>query len=336
MTILTLGDLATSYQQKLHSARLKTQLARLTDEMATGRVSDLRKATGGHFGTLGSLDHQLGSIAAYTTAGKEAALFLGTLQEAFGTIQDAAGKLAPVMLQASDSAHASFISATAADARAQFQSVVSALNTHVADRTLLGGTATGGPALATSETMLADLSAAVTGLTTAADIETAVDAWFDTPGGGFETVGYLGSTTPLSPFRVGQHEAINVQVTAADAEIRDFLKGYAMAALVDLGALSTQPGEKAELLTTAGERLFNANAKLAEVRGRIGSAEAEVDTALARNASAASALELARNDIVAADPYQTAVDLEAAQIQLESLFAITARLSRLTLTEYLR
>ena len=42
------------------------------------------------------------------------------------------------------------------------------------------------------------------------------------------------------------------------------------------------------------------------------------------------------NEIVAADPYQTAVDLEAAQLQLESLFTITARLSRLTLTEFIR
>ena len=214
--------------------------------------------------------------------------------------------------------------------------VVSALNSHVADRTLLGGAATGGPALASSETMLADLSTAIAGLTTAADIETAVDDWFDLAGGGFETVGYLGSTTTLAPFRVGQHEAVDMSLTAADAEIRDFLKGYAMASLIDLGALATEPGEQAILLTRAGEKLFNANATLAEVRGRIGSAEAEIDTALARNASATSALELARNEIVAADPYQTAVDLEAAQLQLESLFTITARLSRLTLTEFIR
>ena len=37
-----------------------------------------------------------------------------------------------------------------------------------------------------------------------------------------------------------------------------------------------------------------------------------------------------------ADPYRTATDLQAAQTRLETLYVLTARLSRLNLTEYLR
>ena len=37
-----------------------------------------------------------------------------------------------------------------------------------------------------------------------------------------------------------------------------------------------------------------------------------------------------------ADPYRTATDLQAAHTRLETLYVLTARLSRLNLTEYLR
>lgn len=336
MTILSLGDLATSHQQRLQSTRIRTDLARLTNELASGKVDDLRAATGGHLGTLSSLTHQLGALEAYTTAGKEAALFASTLQSALGTVQDSASDLAPLLLEAADTGHAPWLSATAADARAQFRTVVSTLNAHAAGRSLLGGAATGGPPLADAETMLADLAVAVSAETTAADVVTVVEDWFDGTGGGFETIGYLGSDSTLAPFRIGKHETVDLDVTAADQEFRDLLKGYAMAALVDAGALAASPDEQATLMREAGTRMFTANGALTETRGRLGSAEAAIDTAQARNASETGALELARGEIVAADPYATAVELEATQLQLEALYTITARLSRLNLTEFLR
>ena len=70
-------------------------------------------------------------------------------------------------------------------------------------------------------------------------------------------------------------------------------------------------------------------------------ADAPLATALAREATvvAADALhpgELRRRGIVAADPFETANALEAAKTQLETLYALTARLSRLNLADYLR
>ena len=303
MTMLPLGDLATSFQQKLHTARIKNNLLRLTDELATGQRSDLRAATRGHFNTLAALDHQVSALKAYRTSASEAAFFTGTLQSALGTVQESMSDLAPLLLEAADSGHAPWLSAASSDARARFANVVSALNTSTADRSILGGTATSGPALAEAETMLADLTAAVAGETTATGVETIVDAWFDDPGGGYEAAGYLGSATPLAPFRVGPNESVSVTLTAADQQVRDMLKGYALAALVDAGVLPNAPAEQAALLQSAGERMFNANSTLAETRGRIGAAEAAIDDALARNVSHRSSLEMARSEIVAADPF---------------------------------
>ncbi|WP_172297610.1 flagellin [Pseudoruegeria sp. HB172150] len=336
MTLLPLGDLAMSFQQKLHGTRIRRDIARLTDELASGRRSDLREATAGHFGAFAAIEHQLRSLAAHKTSAEEASLFASSLQVALGTVQESSADLAPLLLESADSAHASWISATSSDSRARFSTVVSTLNTSAADRTLLGGTATTGPALADAETMLGDLAAAVVAETTAVGVETIVIAWFDDPGGGFETNGYLGSTTALSPFRVGSEQSVSLPATAADQEIRDLLKSYALAALADAGALDGLEAEQGALLGLAGERMFNANADVVELRGRIGAAEAAIEVAISRNVSETTALRLTRNQMIAADPYDAAVDLEAAQLQLEALYTITARAARLTLTDFLR
>jgi flagellar hook-associated protein 3 FlgL len=54
------------------------------------------------------------------------------------------------------------------------------------------------------------------------------------------------------------------------------------------------------------------------------------------NSTARHALEMTRARIVNVDPYESATRLEAAQIQLETLYALTARLGRLSLTDFLR
>jgi len=335
MSSLSIGDLAATYQRRLQSSHLKSTIHQLTQELSSGKISDLRAHTRGNYNALASIEHQLGSLRSYEVAANEATLFASTLQTAFSGVQSHTEAFAPRLLEAAGGGTANWVDAASSEARARFSSVIATLNNTIADRALLGGTATGAPPLADSETMLADLMLTVAGETTAAGVEAAVNAWFDDPGGGFETVGYLGSDTPLAPFRVSNTETVQMDITAADQEIRDILKSFALAAVVDAGALPTHYDEQGELMRSAGEAMLTANGHFAALRGRVGSAEAAIDEAKARNASQTSALELALNEIVAADPYTKAVELEAAQVQLESLYALTARLSNLNLTEYL-
>ena len=114
------------------------------------------------------------------------------------------------------------------------------------------------------------------------------------------------------------------------------MKAFALAALVGEGALFPDTVERAALTTVAGERMLSADYDLALVRARVGSGEARIDEADARNNAEKYALEIARNEITAIDPYQTAVELEAITDQLETLYTLTVRLSRLSLAEFLR
>ena len=120
-----------------------------------------------------------------------------------------------------------------------------------------------------------------------------------------------------------------------DAEIRDLLKGYAIASLVAEGALSTDHNERLDLASMAGARLASSNAEITDIRARIGTEQAKIEAAQVRNDAEISALEQVRTNILQADPYETATRLQASEIQLETLYAITARLSRLNLAGYL-
>jgi len=89
-------------------------------------------------------------------------------------------------------------------------------------------------------------------------------------------------------------------------------------------------------LRHAGEALIAGAGNLVQLRASVGSAEARVEEASARLSARETALEIARNDMSAADPYETASNLQEVQLQLETHYTLTARLSRLSLTEYLR
>ena len=181
---------------------------------------------------------------------------------------------------------------------------------------------------------MAGLTAATAGATDVASLMTAVDAWFD-PGGGFETTVYLGSTTPLDPVDIGQDVSADLGFTAFDSELRDTLKGIALAGLVADGALAGDVEGRAELLQRAGEILTEGESGLTQLRARLGTVEELIEEADTARAAETSALTLTRAGLLEVDPYETASRLQQVQTQLETIYAMTARMQSLSLVNYL-
>ena len=336
MTSITIGDLANTFLIKRQTSGLKSEMARLASELTTGQKADLGASLAGDFGPFAGIERSLRAIAAYTTANSEAAGMLTASQLALENVQSIGRDLSTALLTASSSEDVVLIGATAEDARQKFSAVVSTLNTSMADRTLFGGAATDRPALATGEEMLAEIAAATAGETTAAGIVAAVEAWFDDAGGGFETMGYLGSTSDMGPMLIAEDETVSVGVRADGQVIRDTLKGYALMSLIAGGALAGQVTEQADLAAAAATQLLAADGDITDVRARIGAVEARIEDAQARNAAERSAYELARTELVGADPYQTATELQAVYAQIETLYTVTARIAGLKFTDYMR
>ena len=160
-----------------------------------------------------------------------------------------------------------------------------------------------------------------------------VTNWFASPAG-FEAF-YQGGTalnaTPIAP-----GEDADLSTTALDPAIRDTLAAFAMAALLDRGALAGNPAERAALAQKAGQGLLSSEDQRITLAARIGTVEAQTEAARTRNGAEETALGLLRSEVGSVDPYDAATRLETARSQLESLYLVTARVSRLSLTEYLR
>lgn len=335
MSSYSVGDLARNLQLRIDQARIQSDMLRLSNELATGRKSDLGAAIFGDFGPLVGLDADLRRLDAYDTTVTEAILLTGAAQTALEVVQTNTVDLAAGLLLVQDAVNPRTIDNIGAEARQSFDSVVAALNQTVGDKSIFAGAAIDRPPLASPDVILAALSALIAPETTAAGVQAALDAWF-APGGDFETLAYLGSTTARADIRLNPETTVAFEASATDLELREILKAFAMGALLNEGALGTDAGARADLAELAGETLLTAETGLIDVRSAIGRSQEAIDKARIRNQAERATLEIARFDIVKADPFETAAQLEAIQTQLETLYAVTARLSQLSLTNYLR
>ncbi|WP_426370673.1 flagellin [Aliiroseovarius sp. PTFE2010] len=335
MKMSSVGDMSSYFQNTRYNAQLKETMERLSYELTSGQKSNVAAAVSGDFAPLASIEHSLSSIKAYKTATNETALFLSSMQTALDKIQTDVSELSTGMLTAGNSGSSQMMGTAALDAFQRFESTVSALNTRVGGKSLFAGRSTDQPALAPSEDILADLQIAVSAATTSAGVIAAVDAYFDDVGGGFETSGYTGSANTMTDVRIAQDQTVSIDVKADDQEIRDTLKGMALGALIHQGTFAGDLDLQSDLLREAGTRMLEVDASLASVRANLGLTEGRVETASVRNDSEASALEIARTDMLSIDPYQVATELTETQSQLEALYTMTARLSQLSLADYI-
>ena len=334
MGLVSLGDMAQSFMLRRQTVALKTDLQRLSLELTTGRVADTAARFSGDLGPVSGIDASLARLNGYRAVTAEASLFAGSMQTALGVVDDLSSDLSRALLTATSSSSQALVNAAGLDARSRLETAMSALNTRVGDRTLFAGTATNGPATVATETMMQALNTAIAGATTAQDIQVAVQAWFDAPTG-FAALGYTGGGA-LAGVNIAPGEEAAIDITANDPAIRATLKGLAMAALLGRGVLSGQPAERQDLARRAGLSLLESQTDRTYLSARLGSAQAQIDAASARNAAEVTSLQIARADMTAADPFETASKLQETQQQLEKIYAITARITRLSLMDYIR
>lgn len=328
------GDLAQTFQTRQQTAMLKTAAQRLGTEMATGRPVDTAAALRGDLVPLAGIETALARLAGYGAATAEAGLFAEGMQAALERVNDGAVAVAPLLLASGSASASAMIGPAAREAAAGFEATVAALNTRLGDRSLFAGVATNGPALAPAADILAAVAAAAAGETTAAGVESAVAAWFADPAG-FAALAYLGGP-PRPPLALSPEDRAGLAVTALDPALRDTLAALAMGALLDRGTPALPEAERGALAQRAGERLLAGQTARAEVQAAVGTQEGRIAAAARRNAAEASALEIARANLLAVDPGDTATRLQATQTQLETLYAVTVRLSRLNLADFMR
>ena len=335
MTSSMIGDSSQHFQSLRQTGAIKARMNTLTRELSSGRIADLSQHLRGDVAPLALLDRDIAMLDGFAQSGRQLAQTLSDKQTVLSSINDDLTTLATRLITIMPSASPVELHAAEAAGRSGFDRTVGLLNTRLGDRSLFAGAAVDTSALASADDMMASILTAIGTATDAATISATIDAWFDDPAGGFATMGYLGDTGPAVTQRISASETVTQDGRADDPGLRGVLKAAAYAAVSDALSATLPSTTRAALLRDGGEKTFVATDGLRQVAARIGEDEQRIEELNARQSAQRSTIAQARNSLVLADPFDTATVLQSVQQQLELHYTATARLSRMSLANYL-
>lgn len=336
--MITVGqsDLASAMKLSEQNTRLKADLDVASSELSTGMKNNLVEATAGDLGKLFAIDRTLSRLNSESDAIQLASGKAALTQTALGVIHESLVNFGPQLLSAVERGDLQSSRLIASDARHALGAVVTSLNVRYGRHSIFAGAALDQQAIAPAENIISDISAIVAGAADSTAAMFAIDDYFFSAAGGFETNIFLGSTQDAPPLRDENGETIEYAQRGDSIGIRNAIRALAIAAVAADAPNFLGTSDQVDLLREAGNSAISTVGDVTELRETLGFAEGRIEGAEARNRAMRDVFELERSSIISADPYETATKFEALQVQMQTIYTITARLSNLSLTNFLR
>lgn len=334
MPVTTIGDLAQTFKQRSIGARLHREMGTLNLELTTGLKQSATKAVAGKTAPVASIERALTLIDAQSLGVKEAGIFTDATGTALAATLSRIEGIGLGGMSLSNEMPKLQIDALAQSARHAFTGMISDLGTQAGGRPLFGGATGNAKIVRPAEEILAKLAASVAGAVSAEEVEERVNAYF-ADGGEFQTNDYLGEKVDMAPFDLGDGSRVDVSIRADDPGIREALAEVARAAVLT-EELGLNQRVRAETLSDASLGLLKGRSEIIALEARVGAGAASIEDAMVRIDTERDGLRRARLDLLAADPYETATRLQQTEVQISTIYALTARLSGLNLVSYLR
>ena len=335
MSVTGISDLQMSLIGRRQNAGLRAELVELTQEIASGKVSDVQAAISGDTAPLSSIDRNLSLISGYEFAASRVDLKLSYAATSLENLQGNVSALGAKLLSALQGGSNS-IAPVLDSAKDNFKTSVASLQVQIGSQYVFSGLNSERAPLIPAEDILDSLRAATAGVSDPATFLDLIDRWFTEPGNGFDTIAYQGGADSTVGLVVSSTTTVDDMFTANDDEIRSALRDLASITLVSEGSFAGSAEDLEAVIDEVGNNLIASDNQLTALRAALGEQRQRVDEATVQNGSERFALSEARNEILGVDVFEAAGRLEEVQTQLESLYLITARTSRLNLTEYLR
>ncbi|MHA3914976.1 flagellin [Halovulum sp. GXIMD14793] len=336
MVSFPLPDLAQFLVQQRNSSAVRADLQRAGQEMSTGRRSDLVEATQGDLGRVFSIDRSLAVLEQQSFDLTKAQGRAEASQLYLETIQKTASPFGADLLAAVGREDMVSARTFATNAEAELQAVVRTLNGEFGGRHLFSGAAEDRPAMASAATIIAEVDTIISSAADATTALAAIDAYFDTPAGGFGTTLYTGATEDAAAVTTPEGERVAYLMRADAAPIRDIIKGLAISATVTDTTFGGSRSQITTLLRGSAQALVYGSDGVVGLRSEVGAAEAGIAHAQAYISTQKNALDMSRNDIVAVDVYDAAAKFAELETQLTAVYTVTSRLSSLSITNFLR
>ncbi|HPF24569.1 MAG TPA: flagellin [Hyphomonas sp.] len=307
-------------------SKLRERLDTTSQESVTGQYSDLTAHLSGRIGKAMLTQKAMDDLTNERTQLVLKEGRLDIIQNCLTTIHDDVGELSIRMKAALGSGDYTERETVVRDAKAALQETFSVLNTRHGERYLFAGDATATKPFANAETLLDDVRAIAAAATDADDFTTQLDAYFNTPGSGWQANVYSGTATSSDPSAV----------TGVDPAVTQIVSGLAVLALSGSDeAISLFSGQSAAV-AKATDTLIDGRAALTNLRTDRGIMQEQIERSKETLDLEETILTKSFNQMTARDQYEAASELRQLETSLDAAYTLTARLANLSLLNYMR
>ncbi|NDV85731.1 flagellar hook-associated family protein [Aurantimonas aggregata] len=339
--------------------RIQDELRTAQKEVTTGRLADVGLG-------LGVRTNQTVSIRIErenNTRLRESNALIGQRFDTMQTALESMAKTGEALLASliSNGASDPGITASVQQAKAALQQYTGALNSAAGSRFLFSGASSDQPAIAfeavgggpasgyeqnsTAQQATAAAFQAAFGFAQddpavanipAADLEAFIDGDIDDlfelpPAGNWDNWSKADGSSVYN--RISESETLDVSYPASNEAFRNIAKAYVM--IADLGAEGMSSDVRQVLTSRAIETLSQGLAQLTEIRSEIGGKQSRLDVTEATLKSRNSVLTLSIASFEEVDQYEASTRVTTLMTLLETSYSLTARISRLSLLNYL-
>jgi len=345
-TAISSQSLLSSSRQSV--AKLQSELADRTKEVATGRHSDLGLTLGGRAGLRVSLRSESSSLQSMTDTNSIITGRLDTTQSTLKSIQSSAQKMLDSLL----ASNASVADAGTIQGAAQtgLASLVSQLNSSQRGDYLFAGVNTGTRPIEdyTAPSSPAKLAvdnafsttfgftqsspnvSQISGATMQNFLDTQFDALFQ---GSNWTTNWSSASDQELTDRISPSSTETTSVSANETAFKQLAEAYTM--LSDLGTKNLGTDAYAAVTNTANKLLTSAIDGLIALQATVGSAQSDITDANVQMSAQMDLLTTQVGDLENVDTYEVSSRITELKTQLEVSYSLTAQLRDLSLAHYL-
>lgn len=335
MNVTGYPDLLSYSRLRAATADIKARLDVTSQEVVTGLKADVTTATQGRVGEAHLLQKAQNDL---THAENLNVLSHSRLTMISGAINGARTLLDNIdtrAIIALNSANPANIDAISTEAKDSLDMIMSVMNTKHGERYLMSGDQTNIAPFEGANQLLSNVTDILSTAPNTSSATIALDAYF-APGGQFDTDIYHGSDDAAPRLPLGNGAALEVDIRGNTDAIKQVLRGLAIMATAQDSPLAMQDTEFEALYSIAAADVALGNSGLISLETELGIHLNTIDQAQEQNIAESSAIALSLQNLLGRDQYEAAAELQTLETQLQASYTVTARLSDLTLTSFLR
>ena len=313
-------------------ADLKQRADVTREEAVTGAYQDVTKQLKGDVGSAHLLKKAVEDVQNYQQNLSLSQGRTSATQLALGNIGTDANRLGSETLLGLEQENPTLMQSLSDDARVVVSAMFSSLNASFGGRSLFGGDEPSGAPMGDPAQLIADVEAILAGATDTADAEAQLDIYFNDPAGGFATNIYQGGANDAPAVELSPGIRINASIRADAQPLKDALRGIAVMAAIGSAGFA----DRNVLIENNALATLEAEGSVIDMRAALGVSEARISDTISAYETEETILSGLYADKTSRDAFEAASELQILETQLEAAYLMTSRLSRLTLSNYLR